>query len=115
MVLEADDEVICRSEAFISGSAARLAPARWPLGHGDTMRSANQDTYLVLDDFGGNFGRVWRETAEADAKHEMLIRDLLDYQYRCPKCTPPLMPLWLVRAQRQRLAWIMSGVVRAMT
>ena len=34
------------------------------------------DTYLVLDDLG-RFGRVWRETAEADANHETLIRDLL--------------------------------------
>ena len=33
------------------------------------------DTYLVLDDFG-RFGRVWRETAEADANQETLIRDL---------------------------------------
>ena len=35
------------------------------------------DTYLVLDDLG-RFGRVWRETAEEDANHETLIRDLLD-------------------------------------
>jgi hypothetical protein len=41
------------------------------------------DTYLVLDDFG-RFGRVWRETAEADANQETLIRDLLDDQYRHP-------------------------------
>jgi hypothetical protein len=33
------------------------------------------DTYVVLEDLG-RFGRVWRETAEADANHEMLIRDL---------------------------------------
>jgi len=33
------------------------------------------DTYLVLEDLG-RFGRVWRETAEADANHETLIRDL---------------------------------------
>jgi hypothetical protein len=26
----------------------------------------------------GRFGRVWRETAEADANHETLIRDLID-------------------------------------
>jgi hypothetical protein len=43
------------------------------------------DTYLVLDDFGGNLGRVWRETAEADANHETLIRDLLDDQYSRPR------------------------------
>ena len=39
--------------------------------------------YLVLDDFG-RFGRVWRETAEADANQETLIRDLLDDQYSRP-------------------------------
>ena len=31
-----------------------------------------RDTYLVLEDLG-RFGRVWRETAEADANHETLI------------------------------------------
>ena len=41
------------------------------------------DTYLVLEDLG-RFGRVWRETAEADANHETLIRDLLDDQYSRP-------------------------------
>jgi len=44
---------------------------------------ASQDTYLVLDDLG-RFGRVWRETAEADANHETIIRDLLDDQYSRP-------------------------------
>jgi hypothetical protein len=48
------------------------------------VRSANQDTYWVLDDLGGNFGRVWRESAEADANHETLIRDLFDDQYSRP-------------------------------
>jgi hypothetical protein len=38
---------------------------------------------LVLDDLG-RLGRVWRETAEADATHEMLVRDLLDDQYGRP-------------------------------
>ena len=47
----------------------RHSPSMVPSG-------ANQDTYLVLDDLG-RFGRVWRETAEADANHETLIRDLL--------------------------------------
>ena len=44
---------------------------------------AGHDTYLVLDDLG-RFGRVWRETAEQDANHETLIRDLLDDQYSRP-------------------------------
>jgi hypothetical protein len=48
------------------------------------VRSADQDTYLVLDDFGGNLGRAWRETAEGDANREMLIRDLMDGQYSRP-------------------------------
>ena len=43
-----------------------------------------RDTYLVLEDLG-RFGRVWRETAEADANHETLIRDLLDDQYSRPR------------------------------
>jgi hypothetical protein len=48
------------------------------------LRSATQDTYLVLDDFGGTLGRVWRETAEGDANCEMLIHDLMDGQYSRP-------------------------------
>ena len=42
------------------------------------------DTYLVLEDLG-QFGRVWRETAEVDANRETLIRDLLDDQYSRPR------------------------------
>jgi len=41
------------------------------------------DTYLVLDDLG-RFGLVWRETAEQDANHEALIRDMLDDQFSRP-------------------------------
>ena len=52
--------------------------------HSPVRKSANQDTYLVLDDFGGNLGRAWRETAEADADRETLIRDLMDDQYCRP-------------------------------
>ena len=44
---------------------------------------AGHDAYLVLDDLG-HLGRVWRETAEADANHETLIRGLLDDQYSRP-------------------------------
>jgi hypothetical protein len=50
------------------------------------------DTYLVLEDLG-RFGRVWRETAEADANHETLIRDLLDDQCSHPSVSSPLIPL----------------------
>ena len=41
------------------------------------------DTYLVLEDLG-RFGCVWRETAEADANHETLIRGLFDHHYSRP-------------------------------
>jgi hypothetical protein len=43
----------------------------------------DQDTYLVLDDFGG-LGRAWRETDEEDADRETLIRDLFSGEYRHP-------------------------------
>ena len=52
-------------------------------GSPSVVPEASQDTYLVLDDLG-RFGRVWRETAEADANHETIIRDLLDDQYSHP-------------------------------
>jgi hypothetical protein len=55
----------------------RHSPSMVPAG-------GSGDTYLVLDDLG-RFGRVWRESAEADANHEMLIRDLLDDQYSRPR------------------------------
>jgi hypothetical protein len=37
---------------------------------------AEQDTYLVLEDFG-SLGRAWRETDEGCTDRETLIRDLL--------------------------------------
>jgi hypothetical protein len=46
-------------------------------------REANQDTYLVLDDFE-RLGRAWRETDEEDTDRETLIRDLIDDQYGNP-------------------------------
>src|SRR5438876_12210382 len=45
---------------------------------------ANQDTYLVLDDFGARLGRAWRETDEEDTDRETLIRNLMDDQYSHP-------------------------------
>ena len=45
---------------------------------------ANQDTYLVLDDFGGRLGRAWRETDEEATDRETLIRDLMNDQYGNP-------------------------------
>ncbi|HVM97291.1 MAG TPA: hypothetical protein VMT89_12935 [Candidatus Acidoferrales bacterium] len=44
---------------------------------------ADQDTYLVLEDFG-HMGCCWRETDADDADHEALIRDLVEGQYRRP-------------------------------
>lgn len=44
----------------------------------------DQDTYLVLDDFGGRLGLAWRETEPGDTNYETLIRDLLDGQYSSP-------------------------------
>jgi hypothetical protein len=43
----------------------------------------DQDTYLVLDDFG-RLGRAWRETDEAGASRSTLVRNLLDGQYENP-------------------------------
>ncbi len=46
--------------------------------------SADQDTYLVLDDFGGRMGCSWRETDVQGADRETLIRDLVEGQYSRP-------------------------------
>jgi hypothetical protein len=44
----------------------------------------DQDTYLVLDDFGGRFGRAWRESDEGSTDRETLIRDLFAGEYSNP-------------------------------
>ena len=44
---------------------------------------ADRDIYLVLDDFG-RLGRAWRETDARATDRDVLIRDLLDGQYRDP-------------------------------
>ena len=44
---------------------------------------ADQDTYLVLDDFG-QIGRCWREADADSADRQTLIRDLVEGQYRRP-------------------------------
>jgi hypothetical protein len=46
-------------------------------------QEADQDTYLVLDDFG-RIGCSWRETDVESADRESLIRDLVDGQYSKP-------------------------------
>ncbi len=45
---------------------------------------ADQDTYLVLDDFGGRIGCSWRETDVNGADREMLIRALADGEFIKP-------------------------------
>ena len=45
---------------------------------------ADRDVYLVLDDFGGRLGRVWRETDEANTDRAAVIRGLLEGQYANP-------------------------------
>jgi hypothetical protein len=47
-------------------------------------RGPEQDTYLVLDDFGGRLGYSWRETDADSADRETVIRDMVDGQYNYP-------------------------------
>ena len=42
-----------------------------------------QDTYLVLEDFG-QLGRAWRETVENATDRETLIRDLVEGEFSNP-------------------------------
>jgi hypothetical protein len=58
---------------------------------------AGHDTYLVLGDLG-RFGRVWRETAEQDANHETLIRDLWMINIAVRRVSSPSIPLRAGRA-----------------
>jgi hypothetical protein len=44
---------------------------------------ADQDTYLVLDDFG-RLGRAWCETDEEHTERETLIQHLIEGQYSQP-------------------------------
>ncbi len=54
----------------------RISPSIVPHG-------ADQDTYLVLEDFG-RMGCFWRETDVESADRETLIRDLVDGHYSKP-------------------------------
>jgi hypothetical protein len=45
---------------------------------------ADQDVYLVLNQFGERLGRAWCETDEEDTDRETLIRHLLEGQYSNP-------------------------------
>ncbi len=46
--------------------------------------AADQDIYLVLDDFGGRIGQAWRETDVKSTRLESVVADLLDGQYSNP-------------------------------
>src|SRR6478752_4411628 len=46
--------------------------------------AADQDIYLVLDDFGGRIGQAWRETDIEATRLETVLADLLDGQYSNP-------------------------------
>lgn len=54
----------------------RISPSITPHG-------LEQDTYIVLDDFG-RIGRAWRGTDENAAYRETLIRDLLAGEFNHP-------------------------------
>ncbi|MET3838002.1 hypothetical protein [Bradyrhizobium sp. OAE829] len=43
-------------------------------------READQDVYLVLDDFGARLSRGWREIDEEATDRETLIQDLMNDQ-----------------------------------
>jgi hypothetical protein len=44
----------------------------------------DQDTYIVLDDFGDRLGRAWRETDGNAADREAVVRDLLAGEFSNP-------------------------------
>ncbi|SFQ20312.1 hypothetical protein SAMN05216330_1198 [Bradyrhizobium sp. Ghvi] len=46
--------------------------------------AADQDVYLVLEDFGGRLGRAWSETAEEDGNRATVIRHLIEGHYMHP-------------------------------
>ena len=45
---------------------------------------ADQDVYLMLNQFGERLGRAWCETDEEDTDYGTLIRHLLEGQYSKP-------------------------------
>ncbi|UPK35166.1 hypothetical protein IVB18_45560 [Bradyrhizobium sp. 186] len=46
--------------------------------------AADQDVYLVLEDFGDRLGRAWCETAEEDGNRATLLRHLIEGRYMHP-------------------------------
>jgi len=76
-------------------------------------QEANQDTYLVLDDFGGRLGRAWREIDEEDTDRETLIRNLMDGQYGHPArivafCQCRFKSPQMCRSKIPQLQWVIS-------
>jgi hypothetical protein len=45
---------------------------------------ADQDVYLVMEDFGAQLGSAWCETDKEDTNRETLIRDFMAGEYRHP-------------------------------
>jgi hypothetical protein len=45
---------------------------------------ADQDVYLVLEDFGNRLGRAWCPVAEEDTDRAIVVRHLLEGQYSQP-------------------------------
>jgi hypothetical protein len=48
------------------------------------MSPGEPDVYLVIDDLGGKFGKVWREADAETTDYETVIADLLGGQYKSP-------------------------------
>ena len=46
--------------------------------------AADEDVYLVLEEFGGRLGRAWCETAEEDTDRPTLMRHLVEGHYERP-------------------------------
>ena len=56
----------------------------WSSSPSIVPRDDDQDTYLVMDDFGGRLGLAWHETDPNDTDLDTVICDLLDGQYSNP-------------------------------
>ena len=60
-----------------------VCSAEWLCIPRPQLRWADQDTYLVLDEFGW-FGCAWRETDGGSVDREMLIRALVNGEFSKP-------------------------------
>jgi hypothetical protein len=70
---------LCAVGTSVEKSVMRTSPSIAPHG-------PDQDTYIVLDDFGAWLGRAWRETDEDAADRETVIDLLLAGEYSNPVC-----------------------------